>query len=811
MALAMASSMILSLTACGGKKKKNNNDTWVKREVVKEDDPYFAVAKTRIDIETDPNKKLEYKDIYNPIIVGDKIVATYNLSYEMPDDVLKKLNPDTTDDDFDICKNYELYEQLTSEYYESGTVTFDMNGNVIEKKPADGLGNVDSVYPQKDGSYLMIQNVVEVGECMGKAQLCVCNKDGEVQKTIPLPTEETWNVTVLVLDNGNILLGYSSGYYLLDPDGNVLKDGSGSDAQMSVYLSGGKVYAICTKYDEKSWIPELTLQEIDPETGELKGKAEKTTIDTWSLVQGMDGVYMIDTTGIKSVDLGTGEKETILDWNWVDYNNSASDLNGLMVKSKDEIVFFETIWGDSMNMKEDGTQISVVTLKRQDMNPHAGKAIIELGALNGVSGDFKNYIVSYNVDPKNQSRIIVRDYGNEIEYDYTDPNVNIEKQFSELSDKIFLELLAGDGPDILMDFSSFNQFNTEEVLVDLNKFIDGNNGLNRSEYFDNVFRAFETKGKMYQIPICIDIMGYISSKDIVGDRKGWTYDEFESIIGSLPSSTSPFQDSESSANFLQSLISVASDSFLDYEKKEVHFDSPEFKKALELSKKYGNNNPVSTDMSAYATDSYAMAEFHDDEKDPLELIANKMLALSSTYIYGLDEIARARKYLNGKEVFIGVPSPDASGMSANPMLTLAISAQSKHQQEAWDFIRFMFNEEQQVEYAKSFNSIPINRAALDKKNADTIEEYKKYNDMFKDVDLEHDVDYSKFGLYPEITQEDLDAFVALIENVTTCCSTDTGIMMIITEETPGYFEGQRSADDVCKNIQNRATTKVHER
>ena len=37
------------------------------------------------------------------------------------------------------------------------------------------------------------------------------------------------------------------------------------------------------------------------------------------------------------------------------------------------------------------------------------------------------------------------------------------------------------------------------------------------------------------------------------------------------------------------------------------------------------------------------------------------------------------------------------------------------------------------------------------------------------------------------------------------------VMMIVNEEAPGYFEGQRSIEDVCKYIQNRATTVVNER
>ena len=158
-----------------------------------------------------------------------------------------------------------------------------------------------------------------------------------------------------------------------------------------------------------------------------------------------------------------------------------------------------------------------------------------------------------------------------------------------------------------------------------------------------------------------------------------------------------------------------------------------------------------------------------------------------------------------------MPSPNGSGMSARPMMTLAISAQSKHIDEAWDFIRFMFNEDQQVQYSKNFVSIPVNRAALDRRNTDQIEQVREYNKLMGQKDPETSVDYSKMGMMTDINEDDAKELVKLVENVSTISSTDLGIMLIINEEVPAYFKGQRSAEDVCKNIQNRATTKVHER
>ena len=56
-----------------------------------------------------------------------------------------------------------------------------------------------------------------------------------------------------------------------------------------------------------------------------------------------------------------------------------------------------------------------------------------------------------------------------------------------------------------------------------------------------------------------------------------------------------------------------------------------------------------------------------------------------------------------------------------------------------------------------------------------------------------------------------DGLKKLIESVTQieCCDTD--VLNIILEEVPAFFLDQRSVDDVCKNIQNRASLVVQER
>ncbi|MBP5417004.1 MAG: extracellular solute-binding protein [Clostridiales bacterium] len=814
MAVILSSSMILPLTACNNSKKKNSS---VRQNVVKEDDPYFDVKKASVSIPIDPDKEVTYQNVNNLTFLGDMVMISYSIDYKIPPEVEKQIeNLNWDDETGDACQKMM---ELTEKYSESGTIYYDLDGNMIKKESSQDSENISGVFPQKDGSFLKTATVYENGECVTKTKLYDCDSQGNVQNEIILEdTEEMWQSTVFRLDNGNYLVGAGMNLSLVGKDGKLIHRDQVEGFYGTILFTDGKYYASTDKFDEKTGETTSAYCEVDPESGTLKGSPIEVASSYWEYIQGADKCYLMDVDGIKSVDPIKGDKETILDWNWTDYNEETAGSRSVVIKSDDEIILLEELWNNDLDSKGI-SEYSIVKLTRQEKNPHAGKTIIQIGTMYDDSqAEFRNYIIQYNLDPNHLSRIFVKSYGSDIEANSDD---ELQKLYDELPDKIYLDMIAGEGPDILMNFSRYSQFNSEKVLVDLNQFIDGQSGLKRDEYFDNIFRAFETKGKMYQVPLCIDISGYVSSSDIVGNRSGWTYEEFENVIKSLPDNVSVFDDGVSSSQLLDEMLSVASDSFIDYEKGTVSFDTAEFRELLEISKKYANSHPVSengemggyygvTESGAiYSPDIVGMPE--DSYLDPLDRIAEKMLVLSPTSLYSLEDIARVKKSLKGKEVFLGIPSPNGSGMSALPMMTFGISAKSKHIDEAWDFIRFMFSEDAQFSYADEFNSIPINRAALDRRNKAEIEFVQKWNNQFEGKTEEDSVDLSKIGLMDALTEDDAKTFVSLVENVSTFSSFDPGIMEIIKEESAGYYSGQRSAEDVSKIIQNKATTKVHER
>ena len=803
LALVLSVAMILPLAACNKGKKKGG-----KQKVVAEDDPYFTATEIPIDLDVDKSKKVNYQEIYNTQLAGNRLIGTYTIDYEMPEEVSNKIE--------DLYMNMkegeemEIYEQIEaiySEYSSTGLIMFDMEGNIIKKSTGDMTTNYTSgITPLSDGTFVALAYSYDMGECKESFTIHFLDENLEKTKEIKLDSEieEAWGGTLYPLDNGNFIFATYSSICVIDKDGKLLGKDSVQDMDAStIYKADGKYYVSLWHYDEMTGSSKITLNEIDINTGKISTDGKKASNMLWGVKEKDGEYYYCGSNGIEKIDIfdSKKEKEMLLEWNWTDVNHSNIDGSSLNIVSEDEIYFLKTTYeeSDDPSVKYSGSKTSLVKLEREKKNPHAGKTILQIGAMNLYDNKFMDYIVSYNTDKSNKCRILVKDYSEDMyseEEDYT-------KATKEMADKVYLEMIAGEGPDILLNFSSFSQFNNEDVLLDLNTLIDGENGFNRDDYFDNVLRAFETKGKMYQIPVCVDIHGFLANRDFVGDRTSWNYDDFMQIGKSLPEDVSMMEET-TCANLLESLISVSGDTFIDYENKKVNFDSEEFRQALEIAKTFGVLH-LSMDEGGYVVYDGVMGG--GEYVDPIEKVKNGMMAMTSVYFYSLQQYAQYYSALKEKSVFLGAPAPESSGMSAQPMMTLAIAKSCSAQDEAWDFIRFMFEEDQQISYAYSFYSVPILRSALEEKNKKDIKQFEEEKENVKQWDPEYFENYYNFDL----DQEMADGFIKLIEGVRTITSTDPGIMMIVNEEAPGFFENQRSAEDVCKNIQNRATTLLHER
>ena len=829
LALTLTAQMIFSLTACGSKKSDANgnssagngsgttsgssadantdtgsgsitNTSAKGARIVADTDLYYNVDIGSLKASFSQDKEIQYSDIPYHYIVGDRIVAAVDVVYKKPEAVEKEQEKLNLDDD----KQLERYMQIDNEYQEHSLQIFDLKGELVARVPIDDNCSFSGAYAGKDGEILVVTTKMDMNVCRAKPLVTVYSASGEKLRDIDLQVKDSLeDVALYVLENGNLLLASIGKFWILDGNGQVLFEETNPDLNGTMLHSGGKWFAVMPKYTADGM--DVNVQEVDINTGKLVDKPFKSDGCVLNTRQGDQDCFILNANGIEKFDIATQTKTQVLAWKDTDVNSGLLQLEGARISSENDMVFFQFDALDeggrsSMDVKKRGASlISVVHLTKADKNPHAGKVRLRLGMNGDISNTFLQQVLNYNKDPQNPTRIELIDYTADAEN-----AVTYEKREEGLlasTNQLVMDMLAGNGPDILVGYSELSQFNSDTMLVDLNQYINSDSTINRDEIYDNILRSFEEDGKLYTMPLTYTLEGMAVNTSFNGAKANWTFAEFDQMASSLSSDVQPIKSDDPSTLLKQWMQSLSSH-FIDNQNKTVDFESEEFRTLLETVKKYGKssgdddkNRPLG-DKFNMMMDAYA---FRDN-----------LVASCYTDIADLSAYASITREKSGHTVALsGVPSLNGMGMTAVGQLSMAITTSCADPDIAWQFIRTFLNEDIQKDLSFNTDTLPINKNAFKRNCQEEIEVNKEYiEDLKKDASkISPDV----LADMIELTQQHADSMDALISSVSASQSWDNDVMNIILEEAAGFFAGQRSVDDVCKNIQNRASIVVQER
>lgn len=815
LALVLSAQMIFSLTACGGKK---NNESGANpnantnsgsgnvsagsgnARIVSESDPYYNVTSSPIQVSISQDKEIMFSDIGYHDVVGDRIVAYVTVSYEMPDEVLNRLLSLDLSDDQQMAE----YDRIEDEYEDVSLQLFDLNGELIANIDFDPNGMYLGAYPGKDGEILIVSAAFEPRECRSIPKVSVISSSGEKLRDIDLQIKDgLQDVELYVLENGNMLLTSIGTFWILDGDGKVLSEESNALLNGKVLLSGGKWFAVMPQYTMNG--VETYVQEFDTDSGKLVGTPFKSSDVVLWMRQGEQDCFILNANGIEKFDIATQTKTQVLAWKDTDVNSATLDLQGARITSENDMVFFQVDLIDdggrgSMDLKAiRASSTNIVRLSKADKNPHAGKTLLTLGIDGDISATFLEQVLEYNKDPNNAARIEILDYTADANDSYDEQEV--EQKRLESKNQLVMDMLSGNSPDILVSYSEISQFNTDTMLIDLNPLISSDSTFNRDELFDNILHSFEEDGKLYTIPLTYTLEGMVINTSFSGAKENWTFTDFDQMATSLSPNVQPVS-SDSPDDLLKQWMKSLSSHFIDNQNETVDFESEEFRALLETVKKYGQSGGADRDYEP--VDEYGFPLSNSS------LFQENMVACCYTYIPDLQVYASLSRENTGHTVaFTGVPSLTGMGMTAKGQLSMSITASCAAPDIAWQFIRSLLNEDAQ--HALSFNTdtLPVNRNAYKKNCQIELDVNREFLKDLKENASRVSPDLLNSSI--ELTQEHIDSFEKLISSVAASQSWDTDILNIILEEAAGFFAGQRSLDDVCSIIQNRATIVVQER
>ena len=751
---------------------------------VQETDPFFEVSEVALKIPIDPDKEIRIVDIErdNLSFMGNTIVVSWcNIGYVIPDDVMSKLS------EYENKGDWDTYWAIKGEYEETMSLVFDLDGNLLrssdieasyEEMKSDEL--VRSVFENDKGETFAIV-LRSDGHYLEKVR-----DDGSLEKVMQIETVGDI-VNTIMLPDGRLLCAGWDTITLLDANGKKQKSTSSNGCNGNMILLDGRCYGVFNEYDWDTSTTNSYFRELDVDTMSFSSEKISNPREK-SLIDANGGVYYATSNGIVKVDFQDPKNDReIFSWNNTDFAPEHVLPQLLKIVSDNEYYFLEI----DQDFKNDfgssyTTQIGVAHVVRMDKNPYAGKTLLLLGS-NMYSRLSTSDLIRYNTSADAKCRVIQHNYSEDVLMDGDYMNKN-----AAMSDKVYLDIVSGTGPDILVGFSQFAQFDTDKVMLDLNPLIDRTDGtgLDRQLLFDNVLRAQEIDGKLYHMPFLFRVDAILGNVDLVGQKTSWTYDEFFQAMDALPEGVDPLFEREY-GELLSFMIERTGELYVDYTSQEVHFDTESFQKLLTFVKKYGSSRNYHERSS---DENYITEE---------DKFSNGMTAwYPIVNLFNVEEYSRYLKLSDSPTVFCGVPNTSGGSIAANMEMTIGISAYTPYQEEAWDFLRYLL---QTQEESDTLWSTPISRSALDKQNERLMKKYEEQMNIWKP-------DPNNPQWVPtEVTAQLIDDYVKLVESIHVVERKDPTVMLIILEEAPAYFEGQRSVEEVCKNIQNRAKTVVQER
>ena len=591
---------------------------------------------------------------------------------------------------------------------------------------------------------------------------------------------------------GNVYAVTEKKIFALSPQLQVLFTVEGENMTGSLTLLGdGTMGMACSTYNETTQTSDNVLKTIDPKKKGL-GTEYPMPLNAYSILSG-SGDYLFyyqngDTVYGRKAGAQEGEKL----FSWVD-----ADI------SQDEISFFfpledGRVAAVSRKWENDKVKHELVMMAPVPRSSLPEKTILTYATV-GLSWDMRKKIIDFNKS-NDRCRIEIRDYS----------QLNTGDDNAAGLTRLNMDMTAGNGPDILdMGSLPIRQYGAKGLLEDLWPYIEKDSDIGRERLMVKVFRAAEQDGKLYQIFESFGIQTVMGAKEMVGDRMSWTLGDLKEAKGKMPEGCAVFGMYDTREGMLQTVLYQNMGSFVDWTKGECSFDSDGFKALLEFCAGFpGGDEQQNQEDVVYESDS--------------SRILNKKQMLARITLWDMGWTYQEYKAAFGGDVsFVGYPREDGrTGSTFFHSAGVAMSSKCRDKEGAWTFMRRLLLPRLDEENSYS-DMMPTNRTDFDflaKKSMEpqyqVDEEGKRVLDgNGKPIPLPLGNAWISDSVeieLPRPVQEDYDRFMELYNAIDSVCYMDENITKIVTEEAAAYFSGDRSLEDIARQIQNRVSLYVSE-
>lgn len=789
LSLILIPAMLLSIASCG--KKASGK----KARKITPEDPWFNAKVYSIEPDLDTKGKVIEYGQQQLVGIDDKYIVVFsNGNLARPDDTE---NYDSRDYSYfiativdrntgDKIRSIDLNQYLSDQGFVSSVEYH--NGKITSR-----------IYNYQGGSQIVVEvdNDVLTGEKTDERDLGENDGSGDYERFIA--------GKYIVLAKSEYDISSDKSYYKLK-----IISSEGEEHIVVIkpdcYYLGG-IPIILSLDDDRLMVPFPWTSANESSYFEVDIKAEKAVeVDgkdyEWidfkrinNTFGGKDGqAYFANSVGISKIDMKNKKIEDFFNYNACPINKELLCNSTIADCSENGIILLGGRVGTFSLINSTKANFDIYVITKATENPNAGKTVLELYAANGyVDQTISEAMVRFNETNKDYFIEVTGRYtvdnGYMTQQDESEDDVSnaLLQSNMSLNDKLAMDIINGEGPDILIIADDMGRLNNPNNLVDLSKYLGD---FDPEKYFTNVINATKTDGKLYQLPVTFKIEGIHTDVANAGASGfGFTTKEYEEFLyGALNGCDLNIYGQ---AFYFTDLFNSMSDKFIVNGK--IDLSGPEFAELAEFVK---NNVPE----KGPAWDSEEMLS---DERKQNSRIARLVTYSSFTqYLAGVNEMQGARAIL-------GIPSADGRGPMLRSNLSVAVSSQAVNIDACAEFVKILLADEIQNKFAES-NLFTVSREAF-KKASGLVLDYCNGPRANNEFSVNH-VTFEPFdGSRMKFTEDDLNSLENTIMNCTHFDSSDAAINIILIEEMPPYFVGQKDLKSVIKIAQDRAQKVLNER
>ena len=569
------------------------------------------------------------------------------------------------------------------------------------------------------------------------------NADGSEKLNRQIPLAQGQYLTSEVLDReGNIVCIASDQLLVLSPEGELLRTiDTGYYWDGIVSLRSGNLFA-------SAWgASGVELYPVDAQKGEIgSGRELPNGAYTLRAGGGKYPLYYSDGSNFYGYDLESGEGVKLFTWLSTDVSPEVySDFGVLDDGSVVGVI------NDGENGYNDGVPVYRLYEVRQVPASSVREKKTLTMAVQWLDYDAGRAALRFNRS-SDDYRIEIRDYS----------VYNTDENYNAGRDKLLEDIMGGNTPDILeLDNLPVSRLAASGVLEDLYPFMDADPGLSRDDFFPNVLALCERDGNLVSTVSGFWLNTLIGSGSVVGDTPGWTYEEYEDALSSMPAGCRPLSAYTTREDILSTCLGLNLDEYINWATGECDFNNEEFASLL----KFASGFPETYDWENYNWET---------DSDEAGLASGRQM-LTMAWVSTMSDAAYNDYYFGGQPyTYIGYPMASGTGNYISLSKGYAMNAGCSDKQAAWQFLRTFFTDD----YQEQQYVLPTSRTVF---NA-------RLDDAMSDSSLS------------VLTQEQADKLKELVETTTRTLTPDETVQTIVKEQAEAFFRGEKTIEEVADAV-----------